>query len=365
MDKKMMRRWIQKMVWLSPILLVAVIFGCATAPPKPTSEKDPYAQFPERYRGQAMEYEKNGDLPKALQCWEVVQAFQPADEEAGKKVAALKAQMLALADQHFKRGLSYFQSQSILAALKEFLLALYFNPDHAEALSHLKHRLTGEDFTLYEVKPGDTLKEIAKKTYQDPQRDFLIAYFNDLGKDPKLAPKSVLRLPILESPQPKPPTQTREMLMDPKEVLAEPKGTKEMMAKAVTQFKSNKFMETVSITEEILLYDPSNREARDLTNASYYQMGKGFHQGKRYQEALDSLSRVDPGYRDANELIASAKKQLAEAHYISGIKYFTEEKLDKAIQEWEETLKLNPQHPKARGDMENAARLLQKLKEIK
>ena len=353
------------MVWMSQILLVALIFGCATAPPKPPPEKDPYAQFPERYRVQAMEYEKNGDWPKALQCWEVVQAFQPADEEAGKKVAGLKTQMLTLADQHFKKGLSYFQSLSIVAALKEFLLALYYNPDHIEALAYLKNRLTGEDFTLYEVKPGDTLKEVAKKTYQDPQKDFLIAYFNGLGKDPALAPKSILRLPILESPQTKPPTQTKEMVMDPKEVLADPKGTKEMMAKAVTQFKSNRFMETVSITEEVLLYDPSNREARDLTNASYYQMGKGFHQGKRYQEALASLSRVDPGYRDVTELIVSAKRQLAEVHYISGIKYFTEEKLDKAIQEWEETLKLNPQHPKAKGDMENAARLLQKLKEIK
>ncbi len=66
-----------------------------------------------------------------------------------------------------------------------------------------------------------------------------------------------------------------------------------------------------------------------------------------------------------DDLMASAKRQLAEVHYINGIKYFTEEKLDKAIQEWEETLKLNPQHPKAKGDMENAVRLLQKLKEIK
>ena len=361
----MMRRWTQKTGWVSQILLVALIFGCATVPPKPTPEKDPYAQFPERYRVQAVEYEKNGDLPKALQCWEVVQAFLPTDEEAGKKAAGLRAQMLTLADQHFKRGLSYFQSQSILAAVKEFLLALYYNPDHAEALSYLKNRLTGEEVTLYEVKPGDTLKEIAKKAYQDPQKDFLIAYFNGLGKDPKLVPKTILRLPILEGAPPKTETQTRERLTDPKEILVDPKGTKEMMAKAVTQFKSNKFTETVSITEEVLLYDPSNKEARDLTNASYYQMGKGFHQGKRYQEALGSLSRVDPGYRDVNELIASTKRQLAEVHYINGIKYFTEEKLDKAIQEWEETLKLNPQHSKAKGDMENAVRLLQKLKEIK
>ena len=94
-------------------------------------------------------------------------------------------------------------------------------------------------------------------------------------------------------------------------------------------------------------------------------MGKGFQREKKYQEALERFNHVDPGYRDVRDLIASAKIQLAEVHYISGIKYFTEENLDKAVEEWEETLKLNPQHPKAKGDIENAAKLLQKLKEIK
>jgi len=180
-----------------------------------------------------------------------------------------------------------------------------------------------------------------------------------------LVPKTTLRLPILEAPQPKPTTGTKETLMDPKEVLVDPKGTKELMGRAAAQFKLNKFKETVSITEEILLYDPSNKQARDLTNASYYQMGKGFQKEKKYQEALERFNHVDPGYRDVTDLVASAKKQLAEVHYINGIKYFTEENLDKAVEEWQETLKLNPQHPKAKGDMENAAKLLQKLKEIK
>ena len=288
--------------------------------------------------------------------------------------------MLDPRNQHFKKGQSYYQSNSIPAARKEFLLTLYYNPDHTEALSYLKNRLTEEDYTLYEVNAGDTLREIARKNYNDPQKDFLIAYFNDLGKDPKLTPKMILMLPILEISQPKGTAEMKETRMDPKELLAEPrdskeakesketkeaKETREMMAKAEINFKANKFKETVSITEGILSVDPSNKQARGLTNAAYYQMGKGFQREKKYQEALEQFNHVDPGYRDVRELIASAKIQLAEVYYINGIKYFTEEKLDRAIQEWEETLKLNPQHPKAKGDIENAAKLLQKLNEIK
>jgi tetratricopeptide (TPR) repeat protein len=94
-------------------------------------------------------------------------------------------------------------------------------------------------------------------------------------------------------------------------------------------------------------------------------MGKLFSRERKLKEALEELSHVDPGYRDAAELLNAMKKQLAEVHYVTGIKYYTEEKLDQAVREWEETLKLNPQHPKARGDIENALRVLQKLKEIK
>lgn len=356
-----------------------LIFGCAAVPQKSTPEKgperapekDPFSVFPEQYRRQAIEYEKSNELPKALRCWEIVKVFQPTNEEVIRKIATLKTQIRTLADQHFKKGWSHYQNQSVAAARKEFLLTLYFNPDHTEALLYLKKKLTEEDFILYEVMPGDTLTEIAKKIYNDPQKEFLIAYFNDLGRDLKLVPKTILRLPALETPQLKPTTEPKVIPMDPQKLLVEPKETKglkerkEMMGRAVAYFKANKYRETVALTEDILLTDPSNKEARGLTNASYYEMGKRFHQGGKYQEALEQFNHVDSGYRDSKELIASTKKQLAEVHYISGIKYFTEENLDKAVAEWQETLKLNPQHPKAKGDIENAAKLLQKLKEIK
>ena len=344
------------------IILVMLILGCAATPRKPTPEKDPFSVFPERYRQQAMGHEKNGELPRALQSWEIVNAFQPTDEEVAKKIATLRTQIHTLADQHFKKGLSYYQSRSISAAHKEFLLTLYYNPDHPDALSYVKNKLVGEDYTLYEVKAGDTLEEIAKRVYNDQQKDFLIAYFNDLGKDPKLAPKAILRLPLLEAPQTKPPTGPREMPVETEDLSAE---TKEMMGKAVAYFRVNRFKETLSVTEEILLYDPANKEAHDLMNASYYQIGKMLSQEKKYQEALEQFSHLDPGYRDVTALKASVEKQLAEVHYINGIKYFTEEKLDQAVQEWEKTLRLNPRHPKAKGDMKNVLRLLQKLKEIK
>ena len=371
-----MKRYLPYPIWLiSQVLLIILIWGCAAAPPKPpappepaappastvpappTVERDPFSVFPELYRQKAAEYEKKGELSRALQSWQIVNNFIPADAEAAQKIGDLKTQMQTLADQHFKKGVSAYQNNSLPAARKEFLLALSCNPDHMDALNYLKNKLTGEDYRLYEVQKGDTLKEVARKTYNDPQKDFLIAYFNDLGKNVSLTPKTALKIPILESTPPPPP----ERSADVQEITLE---TKEMLSKATGSFRAKEYRETVSLAEKVLQVDPLNREAGDLINASYYQMGTMLSQQEKYQEALAMFNRVDTGYKDVKNNIAVVKKKLAETHYIKGVKYFVDEKLDNAIKEWETTLTLDPNHPKAKTDMENARSLLQKLKAV-
>lgn len=368
---------LRKIGRISVIILAMFVFGCAAVPSKPTPEpapptKDPFSLFPERYRNRASEYEKIGELRRALQCWEIVNSFIPADGEATKRIADLKARVLTLADQHFKKGLSYYQKNSLPEARKEFLLALIYNPNHKEALDDVKHNLTGQDYTVYEVEKGDTLREIAKKQYHDPEKDFLIAYFNDLGKDLKLTPKTFLKLPILELTPTgtasvskgmlKEEKATKGMAAEGKEMLV---NTKEMVTKATGYFNAKNYRETASVAEDILQYDPGNRDARDLSNASYYEMGKMRSRDQKYQEALNDFEHVEPGYKDVKESIAFVKKQLADAHYIKGVRYFTNEELDKAIQEWEATLSFVPDHQKAKEGIESARGLLQKLKEIK
>ena len=367
----MKRLCLAKIRRISPVFLILVIVGCAAvpkkppeppAPPAPPVVMDPFSVLLERYRNKATEFEKNGELRKALQSWEVVNSFTPTDQQVVKRTADLKAKIFTLANQHFKKALSYYQSNSMQAACKEFLIVLYYNPDHQEALYYLKQKLTGEDYALYKVKRGDTLKEIARKTFNDPDKDFLIAYFNDLRMDANLIPDSTLKLPILELTPVKSTMETKEAATDVTEI---PVDTKEMLSKALVYYKAKNYRDTLSISEKILKYDPANRGARELVNESYYQMGKLSIQGKNYPEALEIFSRVDSGYKDVSESITFAKKQLAGEHYLQGVKYYTDLELDKAIKEWETTLALDPNHPKAKKDIENARSLLQKLQEIK
>ena len=355
-------------IWgMGLVLLVLVTFSCAAPPKKPTEpkvpiEKDPFSIFLEECRSKAIDYEENGELPKALQSWEIVASFIQTDEEVAKRIVVLKTRIVTMGDQHFKKGLSFYQRHSMEAARKEFLTALNYNPGHQEALNYLKHKLPGEDYMLYQAKGGDTLKEIARKTFNDPNKDFIIAYFNDLRIDSKLMPGNTLRLPVLESTTAKVTIDTKETTMDAKEISAD---TRELLSKALAYYKVKNYRETVSISEKVLEYDPANKEAHNLINESYYQTGKLLIRGKKYRQALDVFDRVDSGYKDVRESIAFAKKQLGGEHYLRGVKYFTDEELDKAIKEWEVTLALDPNHPKAKKDIDNARSLLQKLKEIK
>jgi tetratricopeptide (TPR) repeat protein len=182
---------------------------------KATFKDGSFSTFPEHYSKKAMEYEKTGDLYRSLQSWEIVRKFQTGDKEVEKKIENLKVKLNTLAEEHFNKGVAYYKNNDVRASRNEFLLALQYNPEHKKALEYLKDRLAGEDFIMYEVKKDDTLKEIAGKIYDDPQKDFLIAYFNDMEKDAKLMPETMLRLPVLES-IPKKPNSTGLKLKTPK-----------------------------------------------------------------------------------------------------------------------------------------------------
>jgi tetratricopeptide (TPR) repeat protein len=357
--------------WTSFFFLIGVVLGCASAPPKPSEPtsppvpvvgKAPTSQLLESNRRKAMEYEQQGEFKKALHRWQIVASCIPEDGEGAKRVIELQSQLRRSAEEHYGKGLSYYQKNLIREARKEFLLTLYYHPDHKEALNYLKNKLFGEEYQSYEVKKGDTLKDIALKNYNDPQKDFLIAYFNDLGKDGKLAPKMILKIPVLESSLPKSHIDKKELPMDEKGMTVD---TKEILNKARVAYRAKEYREVTSISQKVLEYDPADKEAKELLNESYYQLGKSLSLRKRYEEALTMLNQVEPGYKDVRETIGAMKKQLAEVHYLDGVKYFTEEELEKAIQEWDKTLLLDPHHPKARRDIENARNLLKKLKEFK
>jgi len=304
----------------------------------------------DRLQLRAKEYENDGEIYGALLCWQVLSILNPADQDFADKFHRLKYESRLLADQHFAKGVVFFKENAYQSARQEFLSALRYNPDHAEALVYLKNKITFKITSLYQIQTGDSLVNIAKNIYRDPNKYYLIAVYNNLDPNQPLVAGKYLKLPTLEQGLAMPLVDiTREL----------------KTARAL--FLNQEYEKVLQRTAKVLKIDPSNTEAAELKNAARYQIAERFRKQHNYLESLKTLKKLDPRYKGVQKDIAEVKvllKQQAEENYRIGVNYFVHEQFNDAIESWQKTLIQNPQHPKARQDIEKARRLLKKLKEV-
>ena len=385
------------------------------------------------YLEKALEYEKNDELQTALFYMQIAGTLNPDSTKIPEKIASLKSTIDHKARQHFAKGVESCEKERFKDARRQFLTTLRYSPNHKEALTYLKNRLYSKEYLNYKVKEKDTLKDISKKFYKDPSKDFLIAYFNNLKTGNEPVSGTILELPVLESKFNQPPIDIRielikaENLLEEKrcqealdiaekileydhlnkkasdlknsayyqiglelsgqekypeaikmfkKVTPEYQGVKEAiqqvinkeLIKAKNLLKEKQYEQVFAVAGKILDYDKSNKAAEDLINTTFCQQGKDLIIRKNYTQALNVLNRANPQYDCVKKTISDvykAKKKQAEVHYLKGVKHFLNEELQSAIKEWEKTLALNPEHKKAKKNINNAQSLLEKLKKVK
>jgi tetratricopeptide (TPR) repeat protein len=305
----------------------------------------------EQCRARASEYEKRGELQKALLNLKIADSLSPGDEQIARKIADLKATIESNAAGHFKQGMAYYRKGRLKKAQKEFLIALRYDPCHKDALEHLKGRPVRKGFITYKVKKGNSLEDIAVEVYKDPGMDFLVAYIMGLDLEAKPDPGTLIELPVLEP-------QFLKQLIDVEKSLSEGRSF----------FKAKEYEKALASAQRVLDVEPESKEAADLKNVSCFRLGKRLVLKRKYPESLEMFIRVDPGYEGLGKAISEVKENIArqaEIHYRRGVKLFLNEDLENAIVEWEETLVLNPDHQKAKRDIEEARKLLKKLEQFR
>ena len=287
-------------LWLIALILCTVV-GCAIqpslrkppvtesvqevvyAPSKPSAERDPFEGVAEIIRSRALAAERNRQFPKALFYWKMANGLEPQDRDTIEKMKALEHHVQTQAERHFTRGLERFQKNAFQEARKEFLLCLTYQPQHPRAIEYLRFRFNGPEWLAYETREGDTLKKISQDFYHDPDKDFLIAFFNDLEDKHPLKPGLTIKLPVITS---------------------------------------------IGVAKR------------------GYPGEEAYKPNRTHQSRKPNIQWLEQ----------------AEIHYAKGVKHFLSEELEKAMVEWEETLRLNPEHPMAKRDLEKARRLLKNLK---
>ena len=143
--------------------------------------------------------------------------------------------------------------------------------------------------------------------------------------------------------------------------------SKQLLQIANSHLIAAEYDKALQVTNEILLKDPENREVSSLVDAAHYALGRKLAAGKNEYGAWRQFKKVSPGYKNIGQLMQNIQKKLnktADTYYKTGVKYYLRENLAGAIQKWKQTLKYNPQHPKAAKDIARVERLLEKLKKV-
>jgi len=324
----------------------------AVPEPGPPGVEDPFAGFPARLRMLARDSQRRGELQKAILLWNAVKGFQPDDPEAAEAVSSLQGRARRNAESHFRKGVEFQLRGDIDSARREFLLALADDPELDGVLPRLKETAGPPDVVVYDTHEGDTPRSIAVKVYGDPERAIVVSHFaNAAGRENGIL-EGGMRLTL---PAPDPTAKAN----------GDTSGS--ALAKVRNLLREQKYREAVRQAEKLLAADPGNRYVGEVLDAAYYQLGMSLFRDGNSRESLRYLERVDPGYRNAGEVIAAQKERIeeADARYAKGLRHFLAEELDAAETEWEKTLELDPFHPKARRDLEKVRRMKGTLKRMK
>ena len=333
------------------LILMLLIGGCAETGPFVGMYAGPQRSLSaNQCRRLAMDAERRDELRLASLYWKACGSLLPADQQAANRFDVLQAVCKRLADHHYRNGLRFYRRDALTDARDEFLEVLRYDPDHVQALNMIKSITSKRVTSPYLVQPRDTLTTIAKTQYQDPAKDFLVAYFNNLTAKTELEPGTLIELPLLEDMQLRP-------LVD----------VDSQLKRAKLFYDKEQYDKVLAVMEKTLRQDPSNKEALRLKNSATFRVAEQLRQTENYLEALSMYKTVDPAYPGVQEAIANVTetlRQKAETYYLMGVGYFVNEELEFAIEYWEKALKLNPDHPKAKADIENARHLLEKLNEV-
>ena len=181
-----------KAVIFGGIILIFLIAGCAQSP----------ARLSKEYTAKAQAYEKKGDLVEALKQYKLVLTVDPENKLAQERSATLEPQLNKLAEKHYQTGLKYYRHGQYPPARKEFLTALRYNPEHAEA----KDKLTAARKEIKDVKryivhilqADETISTLAERYYGDYRKFHVIAEYNELEDATKVTVGQEIKIPVIE-----------------------------------------------------------------------------------------------------------------------------------------------------------------------
>jgi tetratricopeptide (TPR) repeat protein len=308
--------------WGILLIMVGVLSACATT--------QSLQQVAQRNQEESSRLEGAGRLRDALERWKIILTIDPQYPGASQKKTEIEAKIKEQSKRHVVAGKELMQRRDKQGAQREFLAALRLDPLNRETLDQL---------------------------YQSEQQ---------LGEQTAFA--RPLRKGGIEAKSQ--PGQSGDAKSSPAEEAEEEEETGEevSLAEATDLFRRGDYLAAIDALSRVLAQQPGLREAVEYQKLAYYNQGVAYIAKENYAEALkmfERLRRIQPDFKRLPHYIQTAREKLADQHYLAGIRHYKEQKLQEAIEEWNQALALNPRLESAKRHQEQARKLLKRLEEIK
>jgi tetratricopeptide (TPR) repeat protein len=360
-----------------------LLTGCAT-----TSPRAPLASV---HHQRARVLERDGQLRAALLEWKVARTIDPDDAEARVEQTKLEARIHKRVTERLGEARAAGARGAHADARRKLLSVLALDPENAAALALLRGSVRDIDFVVHTVRAGETLGAIAERYYGDRSRSEVIWETNRLPAGRPLVVGSTLKIPEIPglpfaaagaraatappsapgpssppsaSSTPNPPRSTAERST----TTEEPPEVDPMLADIRDAIERKDYAVALADLDRYIALNPADRELVELKKLTLYRQGYSLLEQKNYDEGyrtLRQLAKLQPDYLDITSLVHQARRQVIDHHYQEGIRHFREERLQESIAEWRIVVDMDPQHPNARRNIEQAERLLEALERRK
>jgi tetratricopeptide (TPR) repeat protein len=136
---------------------------------------------------------------------------------------------------------------------------------------------------------------------------------------------------------------------------------------ALRLYNDKDYQQSLDLATTVLARSPQNSDARHLADEARYRLAQDLFDHQQLLKARTVLEQASDDHAPSTALKKTVTKrlmELAQMHYRNGVKRFINEDLKAAVDEWEQALICNPDHEKARENIENARRIMQKIESL-
>ena len=383
------------------LVLLMRVGGCGAPPVQEQARVTGLTPpLPEAAQLDALAWQEGRQYREALGYW------QDAEQVVRERIEVLARQLEKISSEHSARGIRYYKEKNGDAAFREFMTALRLDPGNTVAVSYLQKRYSPARTTKYTVQKGDTFASIAAKAYGSSEYAFALPLFSSVRDESRLVAGKEITMADLDSFSSAAiksygadielarslfKSGDYEGVLPVAEALREKHPEDEeasyiinmsLLKIALMRQDQGRYDEAVNT---LLRVDPrftnvesqlariqEKRESKITTdtreaNSRLLQKGTERSAAGSYLEALDILLLVDPGFPGRETAVAHVRSKLrsqADHHYKEGVMLFVEEDLDGAIAEWQKALQCDPNNLDALQSIEKARKLQQKVKTI-